>query len=415
MMTMMTHVLLTTKLAKISIHNQGHEMRSPMRGGSRPCCRKKAVSLRPTLPGVTLPLVVPLRWPLPEAAPRRPTLPLAAPQWLSALPLAVPQWLTLPEARPRRSTLAAPTCVGHREKLTPAMVDLIDKIAVGCEDQKDHLTCLVHSSWKPGAGPTLTPTFVAYRTEAITMITLVHTWAVMCVGATNDASRDRRDGMHRSKGLAASSLHDNMTPCWSVVEGSFHVWSNAVGVLDKFLSTDGYQFYVGDLSDGARHKLLLSACACYVIAWKTAFATYELLFDQVYECLLEYYKSTGSNRGAETFTSVTVRQGGSFKEVQKTHQGLSLECAERYVLDVCGWCVGMSTLPEAIDAILGTKADTDAVMAKLRICAYSHAMRIIIDADAIYSSEFFVLKGAYSALGEAALVIGVPINHLGLD
>jgi hypothetical protein len=388
---------------------------------SQPCRRKKTGPVRRSWLSDVVGAIPRRSTPPPVVAPRRrstvpevvPLPPVVAPRRRSMVPEAVPE--TVP-----RPTVQA-TFVSHREQLTPAMVGLIDKIAMGREDQKDDLTCLVRNAWRPGMGPVLTPSYVAYRHEGITMITAVHSWAVACVGATNDTSPDRRDDMHRSKGLAASSLHDGMTPCWSIVESGMHVWSNAVAVLDKFLHAEGYHLKEGVLSDGARHKLLLCACACYVIAWKNHFSTFALLFDQVYECLLEYYTSTGKDPDdREEFTPVIVNQDKEYIAlnprdrvyVEKTAQGLSLEAAELFVLQVCGWGVGMSTITEAIDAILGTKFDTDPTMARLRILAYDNAMRTILDPNAIYSSEFFVLVAALGALSEAALVTEVPINRV---
>jgi hypothetical protein len=353
------------------------------------------------------------------------------PRWLSVLGVPPP-----PPPPPRQQALSLDqltdpawatvgwdsfTFTSGEVELGPDMVALIHTLGSGCEDQIDALTRLVHNSWRPVPGWTLTPEYVARRTDAISMITAVHTWAAMCVGATNAASPDPRDTMHRSKGFASSSLQDHMTPCPSIIEMSFTVWGRAVAILDKFLHSEVFV-------DGDRHRLLLCACACYVIAWKNHFATFELLLDQVYQCILEHYASKGSELGEEKLVYVRVlysedwilahpgrtrafKAQGDEPYHMKTKQGLSLECAERCVLRVCGWGVGMSTIPDAIDAILGVGVHTDPTMSRLRVLAYFNGMLTIHNTESMYSPNFFVLHSAYVAVCEAALTANVPIKY----
>ena len=144
-------------------------------------------------------------------------------------------WATVPDAGFTISALD--------RTLTPEMQKVIEELSAGREDQLDALTCLVRNSWKPGKlWNTPTPVYLAYRQEGVAMISAVHIWASTCVGATNHASPDPRDTIHRSKGLAASSLDDRMTPCCAVVGEAFHVWGSAVAILDKFLHSGSVCF-----------------------------------------------------------------------------------------------------------------------------------------------------------------------------
>jgi hypothetical protein len=320
---------------------------------------------------------------------------------------------------PKRQTVVA--TVNHLMKRHPPIIELmVHTVSAGRGDQLDMLSCLADNAWRPVAGWTLTPIYVEHRIEAITMITAVHSWAVACVGATNKNKPDARDTLHRTKGLAASSLADGLKPCGSVLENSFHVWSSAVAILDKFLCMEGDNLKRTVFTKDDRHKLLLCACACYVVAWKNMFCTFELVLDQVYQCLLQYYTSTGDKAlAAEQFKTVIVYQDNEYialyplrpTYLEKTTQSLSLEAAELYVLQVCGWGIGVSTLPDAIDAMLGTKLDTDARMGVLRLTAYKTAMHFTLDAKTMYQSEPFVMMGAFTSVCEAARITGVSINH----
>jgi hypothetical protein len=386
---------------------------------TRPCHRKPGVFLAPRRR--SLPPAERSNWrvvaavsPPPPSSLQQPVLPLSL--------LVDPAWAKIAHG-------------GFRVGVTPGVLSadmetLILKLSAGREEQFDAIACLAHNAWRPAGGRVLTPAFVAYRSEAITVITAVHTWAVTCVGATNPAMPDPRDMMHRASGLAASSLQDGMVPCASVIGSSFHVWGRAVAILDKFLAGDVCQLDSPVFTDDHRHRLILCASACYVIAWKTHFATFGLLLDQVYQCILEYYTSTDSLRGGEKFKYVKVLRDGDWIKANpgptrdfrtrlntepfytKTMQGLSLESAELCVLRECGWGLEMSTIPDAIDAMLGTKVDADFKMAQVRILAYFYGMRLILDAETMHSDRALALYSAYAALCEAALVVKVPIMHV---
>jgi hypothetical protein len=315
--------------------------------------------------------------------------------------------------------------------LSPDMQTLLTRLSAGREDQYDSLACLAHNAWKTPPGFLLTADDVAHRAEGISMMTAIHTWAVTCVGAINEASPDPRDTQHRSKGLAASSLSDKMTPSTSIIMNSFHVWASAVAIFDKLLAGRLGGLCSPDYNDADRHRLLLCASACYVIAWKTHFSTFTLLLDQVYQCILEHYTSQGqTERGKETFQQVMVLRdqewaeanpamARKFREVRmvepfytKTRQGLSLECAELFVLRECGWSLSMSTIPDAIDALLGPERDTEPAMVQLRLLAYYHGMQIILDVVAMTSSRYLALHSAYIALCEAGLALNIPIMQV---
>jgi hypothetical protein len=353
--------------------------------------------LRATAPASEVPLAV--HWPMVASVIRQP---------LPVQPVAAPL---------ARAPAAAPLA---RQKPNPAMDHLLDTLANGREEQREMLVCLVSNAWKPGTGNTFSTAFVERRNDAIGMITALHSWAVVCVGATNCESPGPRDCMHRSKGAAVTSMADNMRPRGAVIESSFHIWSHGVAVLDKFLCAAGYQLKETVDTEDERHTLLLCACASYVVAWKYTLSSFDLLMEQVYECLLVYYSSTGSQRGGETFKTVELKHDAGFlvqnprrpMAYTKTTQGLSLEAAELHVLRTCEWAIGISTMPDAIDAMLGTKVDTDLQMAQTRAIAYDRAMRLTADANIIYSSGFLVLMGAFSVLCEAALTTEVPIKTL---